>query len=312
VKVVDVEAIYRYYSAGVIDPAAIQLAIRRAKKDFGTSHVLLVGGDSYDYQNVLGINSVSFIPTNYRRTGAIIAFAPSDAVYGDTDGNGSADVAIGRWPVRTNSELIAVMAKSLSYQSTDKALFISDRSLNGISYASQSAPLTNLLGQNWASNQLSLDSYAPGQAATARADIVSNLSSGTTLLSYFGHSAPSSWSREGLITANLVAGGLFNTVNQPFATVQLGCWGTYFVEPTASTVAHQMLLMPKGAALVLGSSALTESASDLALANALLPRLGTSSFGEALMQSQQTILSTLPDAKDVILGGTLLGDPALR
>ena len=312
VKVVDEEAIYRYYSAGVIDPAAIQLAIRRAQQNLGTTHVLLVGGDTYDYHNVLGINSVSFIPTNYRRTGPIIAFAPSDVVYADTDSNGVANLAIGRWPVRTNAELNALLGKTLSYQNTRKALFISDRSLNGISYANQAAPLANLLGQDWTTSQLSLDSYVAGQAATARADIIRNLEGGTSLLSYYGHSAPASWSREGLITASQVSSGLFNTVNQPFAAVQLGCWGTYFVEPTSTTVAHQMLLMQKGAAAVLGATSLTESNSDLALAQHLLPRLSSTTLGDALLQAQQAVATELPNAQDVILGGTLLGDPGLR
>jgi len=312
VKVVDVEAIYRHNSAGVVDPAAIQLAIRRAQSTLGTTHVLLVGGDTYDYQNVLGVNSVSFIPTNYRRTGPIIAFAPSDAVYADTDGDGKPNVAVGRWPVRTTAELNAIIAKTLNYESTKKALFISDRSLNGVSFASEVTPLASLLSKDWTVNQLSLDSYLPGQAATARADIVNALNQGVSLFSYYGHSAPSSWSREGLITANQVNGGLFSSTNQAFATLQLGCWGTYFVEPTSTTVAHSMLLMPKGAALVLGASSLTESSSDLALANGVLPRIATESFGVALMRTQQELATANMGAADVVLGGTLLGDPSLR
>ena len=75
-----------------------------------------------------------------------------------------------------------------------------------------------------------------GQAPTARADIVNALSQGVSLFSYYGHSAPASWSREGLITASQVSGGLFSPVNQSFATLQLGCWGTYFVEPRSPTV----------------------------------------------------------------------------
>ena len=312
VKVVDVEAIYRYYSAGVVDPAAIQLAIRRAQSMLGTTHVLLVGGDTYDYQNVLGVNSVSFIPTNYRRSGPIIAFMPSDAVYADTDSDGMPNVAIGRWPVRTAAELNAIIAKTLTYQSTKKALFISDRSLNGVSYASEVAPVAALLNKDWTVNRLSLDSYASGQAATARADIVNALSQGVSLFSYYGHSAPASWSREGLITASQVNGGLVSPVNQSFATLQLGCWGTYFVEPTSTTVAQGLLLMPKGAALVLGASSLTASHSDIALANGILPRIADESFGQALMHTQQSIAAENPSAADVILGGTLLGDPSLR
>lgn len=312
VKVVDVEAIYRYYSAGVVDPAAIQLAIRRAQSTIGTTHVLLVGGDTYDYENVLGVNSVSFIPTNYRRTGPIIAFAPSDAAYADTDGDGKPNVAIGRWPVRTTAELNAIIGKTLDYQNTKKALFISDRSLNGVSFANEVPPMSSLLSQDWTVNQLSLDSYASGQAATARADIVSALNQGVSLFSYYGHSAPSSWSREGLVTASQVNGGLFSTTNQAFATLQLGCWGTYFVEPTSTTVAHSMLLMPKGAALVMGASSLTESSSDLALANGVLPRLATESFGVALMHTQQELAEANMGAADMVFGGTLLGDPSLQ
>jgi hypothetical protein len=312
VKVVDVEAIYRYYNAGQIEPAAISAAIRKAAS-LGTTHVLLVGGDSYDYHNVLGVNSVSFLPTNYRRTSPIVAFAPSDAVFSDTDNNGAPNLAIGRWPVRSNAELNALLAKTLSYRSANKALFVTDRSLNGISFADQAQPLAALLNQNWTSSAITLDSFATGDAAGARAAIVNQMAAnGTTLLSYYGHSAPSSWSREGLITANQVTAGLFSPVNQAFTTVQLGCWGTYFVEPTATTVAHQLLLQAKGAAAILGSASLTESASDIAFASTLLPKLGSTNLGEALMQTQQTLSNQLPEAKDVILGGTLLGDPALR
>jgi len=312
VKVVDVEAIYRFYSGGVIDPAAIQFAIGRAQSTLGTTHVLLVGGDTYDYQNVLGVNSVSFIPTNYRRSGPIIAFMPSDAVYADTDSDGKPNVAIGRWPVRTTAELNAIIAKTLTYQSTKKALFISDRSLNGVSYASEAVLMSAQLSKDWNVNQLSLDSYATDQAATARADIVNALSQGVSLFSYYGHSSPASWSREGLITASQVSGGLFSPVNQSFATLQLGCWGTYFVEPTSTTVAHSMLLMPKGAALVLGATGLTEARNDIALANGVLPRIATESFGLALMHTQQSIADAGINAADVVLGGTLLGDPSLK
>ena len=144
---VDVEALYRYYNAGVADPAAISLAIKSAQK-LGVTNVLLVGGDTYDYLNVLGINSVSFVPTHYRRTDAIVNFAPADSVYADTDGNGSPNVALGRWPVRTNAELQAVIAKTLSYQNSRKAVLVNDRALNGERYSQVVAPFAALLGQN--------------------------------------------------------------------------------------------------------------------------------------------------------------------
>ena len=308
VKVVDVEALYRYYNAGVADPAAISLAIKSAQK-LGVTNVLLVGGDTYDYLNVLGINSVSFVPTHYRRTDAIVNFAPADSVYADTDGNGSPNVALGRWPVRTNAELQAVIAKTLSYQNSRKAVLVNDRALNGERYSQAVAPFAALLGQNWSNAIVDLDAYT--DTTLARTELVSRLTQGASLLSYYGHSAPASWSREGLITASQLSNGLLNSVNQSFVTVQLGCWGTYFVEPTSTTVAHQLLLMPKGAAAVMGASSLTQTNSDKAFAGYVLPNFGGQSIGNTLKGALES-MSQDADARDVTVGGTLLGDPSLQ
>jgi hypothetical protein len=307
--VVDVESIYRFYSAGSADPNAISAAIRRAKS-LGTTHVLLVGGDTYDYFNVLGINSVSFIPTHYRRTDDIIAYAPADSVYADTDNNGSPDLALGRWPVRTNAELQNIISKTLRYQNRNKAVLLNDRTLAGVSFDQSAAPLASMLSTSFSSDVISLDSYASGNASTARADLISRMQSGASLLTYFGHSAPSSWSREGLVTANQVYGGLFSPVSQSFAAVQYGCWATYFVEPTSSTVAHGLLLRPEGAAIVMGATSLTQTNSDINFANQLMPKLGNQGFGQAFQQSIQAI-SNDPSNKDVVIGGAILGDPAL-
>ncbi len=310
VKVVDVEAIYRYYNAGVVDPVAIEMTIRQAKQN-GVTHVLLVGGDSYDYHNVLGINSISFLPTPYRRTDSIIAYAPADSDYADVDQDGKPDLALGRWPVRTHAELESVIAKTLSYQERRKAVMVNDRSLNGLQFNQAAAPLQSMLGPNWLSVAVDLDQYHAGQAPIARSDVVNRLQQGASLLSYYGHSAPSSWSREGLLTANMVNGGLFDAVPHSFATVQLGCWATYFVEPTSNTVAHAMLLNTSGAAAVLGASALTQTSSDQNLAAQLLPQLGQYDLGVAL-QSSLRALSEEPANRDITIGGTLLGDPSLR
>ncbi len=308
VKVVDVEALYRYYNAGVVDPAAISLAIKNAQK-LGVTNVLLIGGDTYDYLNVLGINSVSFVPTNYRRTDAIVNFAPADSVYADTDNNGAPNVALGRWPLRTQAELQAVIAKTLSYQNSRKAVLVNDRALNGERYSQVAAPFAALLPQDWSRSLVDLDSYT--DTAIARTEIVSQLSQGASLLSYYGHSAPASWSREGLITATQLSNGLMSGVNQSFVTVQLGCWGTYFVEPTSTTVAHQLLLMPKGAAAVMGASTLTQTNSDKLFAGYVLPNFGSQSIGNTLKGALEA-MSQEADANDVTVGGTLLGDPSLR
>ena len=74
VRVLRTDAIYAECSDHAVDPQAIRAAIAA----FNPRFVLLVGGDSYDYHNYLGIGSQSYLPTFYRAADPIVRFAPSD------------------------------------------------------------------------------------------------------------------------------------------------------------------------------------------------------------------------------------------
>ena len=80
VNVVDVNDLYAKYTYGIFDPPAIKQYIAYAAKNLGTKYVLLVGGDTYDYRNYLGMNSISFIPSLYAATGPIGPFCPGRSV----------------------------------------------------------------------------------------------------------------------------------------------------------------------------------------------------------------------------------------
>ena len=103
VRVVDVTDIQLHYGGGMALPGAVTNFLREVQAE-GTSHVLLVGGDSYDYHDRLGLGSISHIPTLYAPT-KYIGHTPSDALLADVDGNGVSDLALGRWPVRSMSDL---------------------------------------------------------------------------------------------------------------------------------------------------------------------------------------------------------------
>ena len=316
VKVVDVEAIYRHFNGGVVDPVAIEMAIRDAQRRLGVRQVLLVGGDTYDYADHLGVGSISFIPTPYRRISPIIAYAPADSAYADTNGDGVADLAIGRWPVRSQDELQRLIAKSLSYATPAaqrNALFVADRVLGTDSYKDALGAVMPLLGAGWDPTLLGLDDVVPGNAAQLRSLLVQRMEAGVRLLTYYGHSAPASWSREGLVTASQVQAGLFGQVQRPPVALQLGCWATYFVDPNRNTIAHALLLQSGGVSAVLGASSITESNSDFRFARELLPRVGKGQpLGEVLRDTQQALKLGGGGAADIIQAGTLLGDPLLR
>lgn len=316
VRVVNVEQIYQFYNDGVIDPIAIELALSDAYQRLGTRYVLLVGGDTLDYFNYTGANSVSFLPTPYRITHEFIRFGAADSVYADIDSDGLADLAIGRFPVRTGAELDALITKTLAYANagfSGRSVLLSDRNSGGINYGNQLAPITAYLGTGWSADSLSLQNYPSGAAATARADLVNAVNNGRALVTYLGHSAPGIWTYEGLLTASQVYAGAFSNAGLPTMVWSVGCYGSYFVDPNYNTIAHGLLLQNNGgAAAMLGASGLTEVASDVAWINTLGPRLANLPIGEAQRQAQRILHAAGPEFRDISVGGILLGDPALR
>ena len=57
VKVVDVEDVYAQFGFGIFDPEAIRDYVAFARGNLDTEAVLLVGGDTYDYFDNLGLGA---------------------------------------------------------------------------------------------------------------------------------------------------------------------------------------------------------------------------------------------------------------
>ena len=316
VRVIDVESLLRAYNDGVFDPVAIQRAIADAHGRLGTRYVLLVGGDSFDYFNYSGVNSISFVPTFYRQTDVVIRFGPADSVHADVDLDGLPDVALGRFPVRTLAEVDNIVQKTLAYAQADhgrKLLLQSDRS-DPLQFKAQIRPIEDGL-PGWASTRLELDDYAVGAAGTlaARNDLIGAVNAGQALLAYMGHSGPNRWTFSGLLSAQQVYAGAFSNATRPTLTWHLGCYGSFFTQPSNNTIAHGLMLQPGGgAAAVLGASGLTQVSSDIVWINTMMLYLPSERVGDALKESQRLMHMLGPEYDDISIGGNLLGDPALR
>lgn len=317
--VVNVEDLYRAYTGGEFGPAAVEAFLRESHQRWPMlRYVLFVGGDTYDYKNHSGLNSIGFVPTHYRETSPFVRYAPTDTVYADVNGDGVKELAIGRFPVRTAAELANVVAKTLAYPMAGHAnqlVWVTDRESNSYNYRSISGNFTAGF-TDWTKQFVDLNTYpTSGGAASARGDLVAALNGGKALLGYYGHSSPSSWTREGLLTATLVNGGLFNNATRPTALFQLGCWGGYFVDPQYSSLSHAFLLRPSGAAAVIAATALTEVSSDELFSSVALPALRQGRrIGDVVRDSANAIrLSPAGQgALDVVIGTTVLGDPAMK
>lgn len=313
-QVVDVDQVYENLSNGMVDPEAIRQYVAYAAREKGTRYVLLVGGDTYDYKDYLGLGTLSFIPSIYAEAGGL-RFVPADPLYGDVDRDWIPDLAVGRLPVRTSAELAAVVAKTLAYdaKSYGRTLLAASDGYDGferISFSQISHQLLDGLGAaGWSIEHADIDELG---VPVARARVMSSLNNGVAFAQYFGHSSYNVWSFS-ILFASPHAMQLTNA-GRPAVVAQWGCWNTYYVHPTVNTLGHALMVAgDKGAAAVLGATALTDSESDIELGERYLPRIVQpgATIGDALLAAKQDLAQQHPDMRDVIVGWTILGDPAL-
>lgn len=311
--VADVEAIYARYSAGNVDPEAIRAYIRDMARQAGTRYVLLLGGDTYDYRNRLGIGSVSHVPTFYTATGDVVRHAPSDALYADLNGDRLPDLAIGRLPVRTPAELDAVLDKIRAYESGSgrepSAFLVAGRDDPDLSFAFAADQAQQEL-QAWRRESAYVSQHG---LELTRAALREAFGQGRSLIGYYGHSSPTQWSFDPLFRAVDVAGLALPT--RPSLVVQWGCWNSYFVSPQAETLGHALLLTPnRGAAASFGASTLTNALNHERFGVHLMRAMQRDRrIGDVIRQAKIELRAAMgeEDIRDLILGGTLLGDPAM-
>ncbi|MBI4819748.1 MAG: DUF11 domain-containing protein [Deltaproteobacteria bacterium] len=315
VAVVDVEDIYDEFGHGAFHPEAIRSFIKAAAQKVRIKAVLLVGGDTFDYKDRLGIGGLSHLPSIYAQTGDIVRFAPADGLLVDLDGDEIQDLAIGRFPVRTNAELDSLISRTLEYDQLTKRRTIvmaADKRDEGshFDFTIASERLGGMVPTDWTISRAYLDQRG---AAGARQDLLAALDAGPAVTTFMGHSAPGSWTFDGLLTSADAAA--LQNVGRPTVVTQWGCWTTYFVSPARDTMAHRLLLSgDRGAAAVLGATTLTRAESERALGYHLFRsmfRPGVS-VGDAVRIAKADLAKNgNPGAKDVLLGWNLLGDPTL-
>lgn len=324
VKVVDVEDIYSQFRGGVFDAEAIRDYVGYAYRSMGTHFVLLVGADNYDYLNYLGTGALSFVPSLYRATGGVVFYTPADSAYADVDRDGVQDLAIGRFPVRTPQELANLVEKTLQYAGKSYPLtgaFAADYDDPDANETFRFATerMITALPAGWQADRIYMDQLT---LAAARTRLFGDIAAGQALTLYLGHSAEDSWGSplkplsQSLFTVNDVA-QLANE-GRPTVVAQFGCFNNYYVYPAFETLGPRLTLAEdRGAAAVMGSTTITEDAHGNRFGAILTPMLAQpgATIGEAIWQAKQKFAKQTPansDVRDVLLGWTLLGDPALQ
>jgi hypothetical protein len=283
----------------------------------GTKAVLLVGSDTYDYLDNFKQGTVSHLPSFYAQTGSLVHWAPADGLIVDIDGDGVQDVAVGRFPVRTETDLKNMVDRTLQYRTKTygrTAVFATDRIDTDYmhDFRTDSAAIIAELPNGWTVQQANVSDLG---VAGARSQLLNAINSGVALTAFVGHSGPSYWTFDGLFTATDAA-ALTNAGRSTVVT-QWGCWNTFYVSPFSDSLSHSFMLNgDRGAAAVLGASTLTEAKHETEFGKRLfgiggLVNSGTT-IGDAILRTKRSIAQDNPEWLDVILGWQLLGDPLLR
>ncbi|MBT8115494.1 MAG: hypothetical protein KJP04_08940, partial [Arenicella sp.] len=305
---VDVETVYAAYSGGVVDAFAIRDFINEAYHTRGTRHVLLVGGDIYDYRDYTGSGAQSFIPSIYMPIANNVKAIPSDATYALIDDDLVPDLTIARLPVRSTADLQNLITKRQDYLARsygNSAVFAADE-LDAYNYSFKSDAERLIFDhfQGWNIDEVYLDD---SPIADATAGIVSSMNDGVALAAYFGHSSTDRWSLSSMLSGQDVAD--LNNAGSPMVVTQWGCWNTFYVSPENDSMAHRFLVEgQQGAVTVMGATSFTQADAEKRMAGVLFGNLKSGmSIGEAVLLAKQQIAAETPYQIDVLLGWAVLG-----
>jgi len=311
-EVVTVDRIFAAYSDHAASAEAVRSFLAASYESGNLRYVLLVGSDTTDPYDHLGLGSVSYVPTAYLPYAELITYSPTDEHLVDFDGDAVGEVAVGRLPVRTTAELDAVVGKLYAWEqraaaSGRSAVFSAGASDFERAISSLNESYATSLG-GWSAGLAQVDDLGTSAARTA---LLAALNAGTPLVSYVGHSSSGQWDFTPLFRWQDVAG--LTNVGAPNLVTQWGCWNSYYVEPNIESLSGRLLRQPTvGAAATIGAMTRTTDSAHRELGNLFFARVGAgaATVGDALHGAKRD-LAAQGWGRDALLGMALLGDPAM-
>jgi len=309
-KVIDISDIYDEFSFGAHDAKAINDFLANAYENWETPprYVLITGDASYDPKNYEGFGYWDLIPTKI--VGTIHSETGSDEALADFDGDGLAEMSVGRIPARNSNDITRALAKTTAFetpaqQSFDRgATFAHDLLPNNYDFRAMSYLLRNELPPSMPAN------FIDRGTAGSQALLIDDLNTGKYLVNYSGHGSAGVWASSTFFSLNNVS-QLTNTTNQSLF-IMLTCLNGYFLRPINDSLSEGLLKSDSGGAVATwASTGLTTPDIQLImgqrfyrqLSDGQIPRMGD------LIKDAKNVL---PPNADVRLSWVLLGDPMLK
>jgi hypothetical protein len=295
-------------------------AIVNLVRDVRPRYLLLVGDNSYDYRGREGLGIDPMVPSVLTAT-VSLGQANTDALFGDTNGDGTPDIPVGRLPVRTAAELdrlvAKIMAHGVSASGLVGALVADDADAAGDFAAAQDQIALSHTSVTWLKMYLGIH----GDAAWVRSALTSAVNSGyAEFVVYQGHGSSGKLAQDDNLL-DVSAAATWTGVPVVYLST---CWGAYIQQNTtgAVTIAETLLRSQTGAPALIGSTAPCTQQQQAALLDEFLTgalQSGTT-LGDALVAAQQMAAARAAGAGSEESRGqiletlrtyTVLGDPAM-
>jgi hypothetical protein len=309
VTIVDIEDVYDEFSFGAHTPYALRdfLSWTVSHWTRAPRYLLLAGDSSWDPRNYLDQGFGDFVPTKLIDTGYMET--ASDDWLADFDGDGVADIAIGRLPGRTATEVNRMVSKLLTYEQERQtgtpprgALMVADAGFESESQATAALLPSPIAVQ-------SINRADVGSDDLTRSQIVNGINNGPLIVNYFGHGSVTVWTGAGLLDSDLAA-NLTNNNRQSFF-IMMTCLNGYSHDAYIDSLAEALLKAPNGGAMaVWASSGFTESDPQFAMSTQFYRQLFSSPnmrVGDAFKPAKAVISD--PDVRRTWM---LFGDPSMR
>ena len=310
VKVVNVEEIYDEFNYGVHASAPITSFLSYAINNWQTPprYLLIIGDASYDPRNYTGNGYNNMVPTKFVTT--IYSETGSDEGMADFNGDGLAELAVGRIAVRTtepvtlNFNRVVAWEASLPANPLERgALFAHDLN-NGYDFAAMSQRLRDMLPASMPATMISRSS------PTAQTDIVASINTGKYLVNYVGHGSTGVWAATSFFSiANVPQ---LTNGSSPSIFTMLTCLNGFFINVTNDSLAEALIKGENGGAVAAwASTGLTTPDVQEIMASRFFGQVtagGIPRMGDLVKDAKTAI----PGGSDVRLSWVLIGDPMLK
>lgn len=312
VALVDVEDIYDEFNYGEKSPQTVKDFLSFAASSWKVTprFVLMLGDASFDARNYLGAGECDLVPTKLVDTEFMETAC--DDWFADFNGDGLAEMAIGRLPARVLDEADVMISKILNYEAAmpaEEALLVADLN-DGYDFETPTRQLRVLLPSSLRVEEIDRGRLDP---ATAKQRLIEGINRGPLVVNYAGHGNADQW-RGDLLTNNDPV-GLANS-ERPAFFVMMTCLNGYFQDPLLDGLAESLIKVERGGAVAVWASSGMTMPNEQWLMNQQLYRLlfGGSSVGAPPMTLGEAVVrakSSIGD-QDIRRTWILFGDPTMR